>query len=188
MSNFKYKKHNVLDLWSKFKRVEISASIDHYGARAEYIRHGTDWATVEHNLKSIRDLDYIDYQYNVVLSIFNYTTLSDFFDYIMEKDLLRQKDMISIYRALTPSYYSAIALPSHLKQIGTKKLEVLQQKMINEDWYQEMHIKDAMRFANSENTWNDQKKEFIHHTLRRDKIRNENFVDVFPELSELLNG
>ena len=115
MSNLKYKKHNILDLWSRFKRVEISASIDHYGERAEYIRHGTDWGVVESNLKSIRDLDYIDYQYNTVLSVFNYVTLSDFFQYMMDKDLLRKKDMISIYRALTPEYYASTILPTHLK-------------------------------------------------------------------------
>jgi radical SAM protein with 4Fe4S-binding SPASM domain len=188
MSNFKYKKHNILDLWSRFKRVEISASIDHYGERAEYIRHGTDWGIVESNLKSIRDLDYIDYQYNTVLSVFNYATLDTFYQYLINQDLLRHKDMISIYRALTPSYYSATILPDIIKQPATTKLKNFYNFMKDNDWYQAIHINDAITFANSENSWNQQKKDFLHHTHRRDKIRNENFSKVFPELIELING
>jgi MoaA/NifB/PqqE/SkfB family radical SAM enzyme len=188
MSNFKYKKYNILDLWSRFKRVEISASIDHYGERAEYIRHGTDWAVVESNLKSIRDLDYIDYQYNTVLSVFNYTTLAQFYQYLIDKDLLRKKDMISIYRALTPTYYAATVLPKHLKEKGTKPLNELHEFMIVDDWYQAMHLQDAIRFTNQNDDWEKEKTNFIHHTLRRDKIRNETFTKIFPELVEMLNG
>lgn len=187
MSNFKYKKHDILDLWSRFKKVEISASIDHYGARAEYIRHGTDWGVVESNLKSIRDLDYIDYQYNTVLSVFNYATLDNFYQYLIDKDLLRKKDMISIYRALTPSYYTSTILPKHIKYKSTKRLTNLYKFMLNNDWYQAMHINDAINFTNEADHWSDQKQQFIHHTRRRDQIRNENFVKTFPELKELLD-
>jgi uncharacterized Fe-S cluster-containing radical SAM superfamily protein len=188
MSNFKYKKHDILDLWSRFKRVEISASIDHYGERAEYIRHGTDWGIVESNLKSIRDLDYIDYQYNTVLSVFNYATLDQFYNYLIEKDLLRKKDMISIYRALTPSYYAATVIPQSIKKTSTTKLNELHDFMIADDWYQAMHIQDAIRFTNQADEWNKEQANFVHHTLRRDRIRSESFIKVFPELSEMLNG
>ena len=188
MSNFKYKKYNILDLWSKFKRVEISASIDHYGERAEYIRHGTDWGVVETNLKSIRDLDYIDYQYNTVLSVFNYTTLDEFYRYLIDKDLLRKKDMISIYRALTPAYYASTILPKSIKINGTDKLKELYEFMIANDWYQAMHVHDAINFTIQTDEWEKEKSQFIHHTLRRDKIRGESFTKVFPELIEMLNG
>lgn len=187
MSNFKYKKHNILDLWSRFKRVEISASIDHYGDRAEYIRHGTNWAIVESNLKSIRDLDYIDYQYNTVLSVFNYATLDDFFQYLIDKDLLRKKDMISIYRALTPDYYTATILPDNIKNTASNKLKKLYQYMIDNDWYQAVHINDAITFTNSSSEWDTQKQQFRHHILRRDRIRNENFIFTFPELAGMIN-
>lgn len=187
MSNFKYKNYDLLDMWQRFKKVEISASIDHYGDRAEYIRHGTDWATIEENLISIRDLDYIDYQFNCVLSIFNYATMTEFFDYMMSKDLLRHKDMISIYRALTPHYYCSHGLPEHLKTIASTNMKKLHQYMIDNDWYQAMHINDAIKFTNEQHTWEDIKSEFRHHTQRRDQIRNENFINIFPELKELLD-
>lgn len=187
MSGLKYKKYDLLDIWSKFKKVEISASIDHYGEKAEYIRHGTKWGDVEANLKSIRNLDYIDFQFNTVLSVFNYVTFQDFYNYLIDKDLLRPKDMVSIYRAITPSYYSAIALPKSLKEYANNSLNSLSQFMINNDWYQAHHVDDAIKFTNGEDTWEREKEAFRHHTNRRDKIRGEDFIKVFPELRSMLD-
>jgi MoaA/NifB/PqqE/SkfB family radical SAM enzyme len=188
MSNFKYKKYNILDLWSRFKRVEISASIDHYGERAEYIRHGTDWGIVESNLKSIRDLDYINYQYNTVLSVFNYATFDQFYQYLIDKDLLRNKDMVSVYRALTPDYFVSTILPEAIKKVATDKLKKLHKFMIDNDWYQAMHVDDAITFTNSTNNWAEQKSNFQHHILRRDRIRGEDFSKTFPELLGMISG
>lgn len=188
MSNFKYKKYDVLDLWSRFKKVEISASLDHYGKRAEYLRHGTDWGVVEENLKSIRNLDFIDYQFNTVLSVFNYRTLADFFTYLMEKDLFRHKDSISIYRAITPSYFCAHAMPKNLKEIGNSNNQKLYNFMQNDNWWPALHVKDAVSFANEQDTWDEQKEQFQHHIQRRDEIRNEDFCKTFPELAEMMDG
>jgi MoaA/NifB/PqqE/SkfB family radical SAM enzyme len=187
MSNFKYKKYDILDLWSRFHRVEISASLDHYGERAEFLRHGTDWAVVEQNLHSIRNLDYIDYQFNTVLSVFNFVTLDTFFKYMIEKDLLRQKDMISIYRALTPSYYCAKVLPESLKVVGSQKLEKIHDFMIVNEWYQHQHVRDAISFTNESSEWEIHKVGFQQQVKKLDKIRNENFENVFPELKAMLD-
>lgn len=187
MSNFKYKKYDVMNMWSKFKRVEISASLDHYGERAEYLRHGTDWGIVEENLKSIRDVDYINFQFNTVLSAFNYATMDEFLGYMIEKDLLRQKDMISIYRALTPNYYCSKILPRTIKDAGSEKLKKLHHYMLDGDWYQAVHVNDAINFTNEEDQWQAHKTEFQHHVKRRDEIRNEDFATVFPELKEMLD-
>lgn len=187
MSNFKYKKYDVLDMWSNFKAVEVSSSLDHYGAKAEYIRHGTDWKTVESNLRKIRNVDYINYQFNCVLSNLNYVTLADFFEYMIDNDLLRKHDYISIYHLLNPSFYSAQNLPQELKDKGNTRLQNLIDQIKDEYWCVQ-HIENAMQFANSANIWNDHSEEFIHNTVRRDKIRNEDFTAVFPELSSMLNG
>ena len=39
-------------MWSHFtKKIEVYASLDHYGSRAEYMRKGTDWKQIEENFK-----------------------------------------------------------------------------------------------------------------------------------------
>ena len=187
MSNFKYKKYDILNMWSNFKRVEVSASLDHYGARAEYLRNGTDWNIIKENLKKIRDIDFIDYQFNCVLSNLNYVTLANFFKYMIENDLLRKHDYISIYHLLNPSFYNAQALPQDLKDKGTYNLERLITQIKDEYWCVQ-HLENAVKFTNSVDLWKQQKREFIHNTVRRDKIRKEDFATVFPELASMLNG
>lgn len=185
-SNFKYKNHDVLELWKNFKKVEIAASIDHYGDRAEYIRNGTDWGEVENNLKLIKDLDYVEYQMNTVLSLFNYVTLAEFFQYMIDKDLLYKEQHISIYRALSPPYYTATILPKELKDIGTNKLKGLKSYLIDNHWWQHSQIQDSIDFVYTTHDWDLNKQEFRNHTAKRDRIRNENFVKTFPELESLM--
>lgn len=187
MSNFKYKKYDILDMWSNFKNVEVSASIDHFGEKAEYIRSGTRWHSVENNLREIRDVDFINYQFNCVLSNLNYVTLGDFFTYMIDQDLLRKHDYISIYHLLNPSFYSAQNLPELHKEKGTLGLLKLLTQIRDEFWCAQ-HVENAVKFATSANTWNEHGKEFIHNTVRRDKIRNESFTETFPELADLIDG
>ena len=187
MSNFKYKKFDIIDMWSNFKRVEVSSSLDHCGTRAEYIRHGTDWNTVHNNLKKIRNIDFIDYQFNCVLSNLNYVTLADFFRYMIDNDLLRKHDHISIYHLLNPGFFSAQSLPQDLKEVGTKKLRQLVEEIKDEFWCTQ-HIENAIHFTNQHHTWQDNKQEFIHNIKRRDKFRNEMFSKSLPELEVMLHG
>jgi hypothetical protein len=89
---------------------------------------------------------------------------------------------------LTPEYYASTILPTHLKITGTEKLIDLHRYMITNDWYQAMHVRDAINFTTQQDQWHEQKEQFLHHTHRRDKIRNEDFVKVFPELAGMING
>jgi hypothetical protein len=185
-SNIKYKKHDVLQLWKHFKRVELSCSVDHYGERAEWIRHGTNWGTVESNLITFRDLDYVDFQINTVFSIFNYPTLGEFYNYLKSKDLLRTNDWYhSLYLAVHPSYYSAKSLPKSIKDQA--KLDAEKFIATNGDGFQgnTRLVTDAINFANNDNTWKENKEQFFKHTLYHDKIRGEDFKKTFPELANL---
>lgn len=49
-----YRGRSVLDLWKQFSNITIGASLDAEGAVAEYVRHGTDWSTIESNLKLVK--------------------------------------------------------------------------------------------------------------------------------------
>ena len=79
-STISYKQYDIFDLWKHFDRIELSCSIDHYGERAELMRHGTDWGRVENNLKRFRALDYVEFQMNKVFSIMNYSTIVEFYE------------------------------------------------------------------------------------------------------------
>ena len=87
-STISYKQYDIFDLWKHFDRIELSCSIDHYGERAEVMRHGTDWARVEENLTKFRSLDYVVFQLNTVFSIMNYMTITEFYEYMHSKVLV----------------------------------------------------------------------------------------------------
>jgi molybdenum cofactor biosynthesis enzyme MoaA len=185
-SNIKYKDYDLLDLWKHFKKVELSCSLDHYGARAEWLRHGTDWEKVENNLQEFRKLDYVHFQINTVFSIFNYMTISEFFDYLISKNLVRENDWYnSLYLAVHPSYYSAKSLPAEYK----KEAEARANEFISrrQEKYPTVArlVRDAVNFANESNTWQENKDTFFKHTLSIDRIRQESFYQTFPELNKL---
>jgi radical SAM protein with 4Fe4S-binding SPASM domain len=183
-SSIKYKNHDILDLWKHFNKVELSCSIDHYGERAEYIRHGTDWGKVESNLLIFRDLSSVDFQINTVFSIFNYLTLDKFYSYLQEKNIIRSYDWYhSLYLAVHPSYYSAKSLPTKLKEIGKKK--ALKFAKRNTGTIIERFMNDAVNFAEESDTWEQNKDTFFMHTNSIDKIRGESFIKTFPELNKL---
>jgi hypothetical protein len=45
---------------------------------------------------------------------------------------------------------------------------------------------DAKKWVLSDHTWEKYRTEFQEETNRLDKIREEKFIDVFPELAELM--
>lgn len=185
-SNIKYKKHDVLDLWKHFKKIELSCSIDHYGERAEWLRKGTDWGKVEENLLTFRELDYVSFQMNTVFSIFNYPTIGEFYEYLRKKNIVRRNDWYhSLYLAVHPSYYCAKSLPKELKAIAKQK--ALAWAKYNEEDGTSLSrlVVDAVNFAGDKDQWQDTRKEFLQHTASIDRIRDENFWKVFPELNKL---
>jgi radical SAM protein with 4Fe4S-binding SPASM domain len=188
VSSFKFKDKDIVSLWKQFKTVVVSASIDHYGDKAEYIRHGTKWEEVEDNLRIIQSLSHVQYAMNSVLSIFNYLTLKEFYTYLIDKQLLTPKESgWSIYKAQTPSYYCATSLPKELKIEAKRKTEELLVYMRqNNITHQQDEVARCIAFAEAEDTWEANKEQFRHLTLQRDKLRNENFTTTFPELASLL--
>jgi len=185
-SAIKYKNHNILDLWKNFKRIELSCSIDHYGERAEWIRHGTDWGKVESNLLTFRNLDYVVFQINTVFSLFNYPTLKEFYGYLKDKNIVRSNDWHnSLYLAVHPSYYSAKSLPKELKQLAKLSAQELVSSNGHEFQGLTRLVNDAVNFADHDDTWKDNKHTFFKHTRSQDKLRNEDFFKTFPELKKL---
>lgn len=185
-SNIKYKKHDILDLWKHFKRVELSCSVDHYGARAEWLRKGTDWSKVESNLLTFRDLDYVSFQMNTVFSIFNYSTIGEFYQYLKDKNIIKREDWYhSLYLAVHPSYYCAKSLPKELKIPAAEKALKWADNNENDGTSLSKLVRDAVTFANESDQWSRVKQHFLQHTGSIDRIRGENFWQVFPELNKL---
>ena len=187
-SNLKYKNHDILDLWKRFKKIELSCSIDHYGERAEWLRHGTDWAKIEGNLLMFRSLDYISFQINTVFSIFNILTLPQLYQYLIDKNIVCKDDWHhSLYLAVHPSYYSAKSLPKKLKLSAISNLRTFADGCRNQHISISKLVESGINFSQEDDTWKANRSIFLQHTNSIDKLRSEDFFATFPELVDLPN-
>lgn len=190
LSNLKFKDKDLLGMWKYFKNgVDVSASIDHYGERAEYIRHGTDWAAVETNLKLCKSLGYIHTSINTVVSAFNFVTINEFYQYLIDKRLYSKKDLTySLYNMHGPVSMTSQVLPEFLKQQGIKKnadmVTIMQKRGFREE--QIKQIINANIWAQSKSTYDIYKDQLKNFIIENDKIRGTDFLKTFPELSELI--
>ena len=190
LSNLKFKDKDLISLWKHFTNgVNVYASIDHYGERAEYIRHGTDWGVVETNFKLVKKTPFIKLHVNTVLSVFNVLTINDFYQYLYDNNMYSVSDSIyTLYNMSTPEYLACHILPLDMKQKAKDSLEktvnFLKSKKFKVQQVQQ--ISDAIPWAMSKDSWDQHKMQFRNEIKRLDKIRDENFKQTFPELAILL--
>jgi radical SAM protein with 4Fe4S-binding SPASM domain len=188
-------KHNVIDYWNKFTKVIVNASLDGSHARGEYWRKGTNWSTIVENRKAlIKNCPRVMFNIGFTLSWVNAFNLLDF-----HKEWVNLKyinvDSINVNMLDMPAMYSLKNIPSWKK----KKIELAFLKHI--EWLTEKKARDqtknqfvnAINFMNGVDTGNNfiDLIKFLDTTEQLDKLRNENFWDVFPEhtdMKELIYG
>jgi MoaA/NifB/PqqE/SkfB family radical SAM enzyme len=190
LSNLKFKDKDLLSLWKHFQhRIQVSASIDHYGERAEYIRHGTNWSTVEENFAAVKKTPYVNLTMNTVLSVFNLLTIHEFYQYLIDKHLYIPTDHVySMYNMSDPVHLSGHILPDEYKLKGKESLEKYI-KILNDNKFKDKHLtqpEQSLNWLFSKNTWEEQKDKFRSEIKRLDNLRGEDFSKTFPELAGLL--
>ena len=187
-----YKKHNLIDLWSKFDKVDVAASIDAIGPRAEYLRHGTNWKKINGNLKTMLANKHIGFRVTPVISLFNALHMPDYIDHMM--DLGFASWQISMGNVLiNPESYALAMLPDHLKdQVRKTYDKFLEDK---KGVYGERTLSDFRHKFESiinyldaslghQGTHEEMARRFIYMTRVLDRVRNENFVETYPELKD----
>ena len=115
LTELKFKKESVLDLWKHFPTVCVAASLDDMGDRASIIRSGTDWTRVEQNISDLkRECPHIDFMISPTLSIMNIWNFVPFHRYMVESGFIRAQDFnLNILQG--PDYYRIDMLPMPIK-------------------------------------------------------------------------
>lgn len=193
VSNLKFKDKDILDLWSRFKNpIDMSASVDHYGKRAEYIRHGTNWEVVEKNLQRLSTVPNIKLHINSVVSIFNYASFGEFISYLYKLGLMAEDkgDVLHTYNMVSPEHITAQALPLSVKTTAKQMILSELEKLTLPSWQMNQltrMLNQSIEWVESVNSWDRHKDEFRKEVLELDSIRNEKFTETFPELESLLH-
>jgi hypothetical protein len=188
VSKLSLENEKILDLWAKFdNEVHVGASIDAVGTRAEYIRHGTHWPTIHDNLIMLRKHPKVVLSLSVVVSVYNYLYLDELLEYVTEYKLIdAESGFQNLIRCTLPNWLDPRTLPADIKQQAERKLNSTINNL-------EMHgyniqpIRELIQWVNSEDLSSDERsQEFLEHTAYLDYIRQEDFVDTFPELQGLV--
>lgn len=182
-----FRDKNVLDYWSKFKNLRLGLSIDAGWEQLYYIRHGAQWDTVVDNIKQIvTACPHAFVQLSPTIGILNAFHIERMHFYLVEQGLIQLNNVF--FNILThPTYYSMSALPRDLKDQARIYWESYKQRAIamgaNDFLIEE--ISKVIRYMDIGDLSN-YLDDFKIETQNKDKIRRENFVEVFPELKSLL--
>ena len=180
-----YKKYDILDLWKNFDNISVGASLDAEGIRGEYQRKGTIWTDIENNIQRLRKQSpEVDFYVSATVSAYNAWHLPDFHRSWVSKGYIRPGDWY-INVLLNNERFRMSVLPESFKaEIKAKWKKHLK-------WLEPQdHIgrategyKSGIKFLDDDHTH--LLNEFKEFNIEFDKLRNENFDDVYPELANL---
>jgi radical SAM protein with 4Fe4S-binding SPASM domain len=205
-STMAYKKTNVLDLWPKFKHVEVGASLDGYGARGEFVRSGTIWDDIVKNRREMqKKCPEAIFYVSATTGITNAFHIVDFHKHLIHEEIINNIYDFRINVVHRPDWLSIKNLPrpmkdeltqdwnNHITWLKDKYGVHLAQTPISE-------FQGAINFLNSEapnlqrlTDMSESAREhgsFIYKMEQMDKLRGEDWRQSCPEIHKgfLENG
>jgi len=187
LTELKFKRESVLDLWKHFPNICVAASLDDMGDRAAIIRSGTVWEDVEQNIRDLkRECPHIDFMISPTLSIMNIWNFTRFHRYMVDQGFIEVKDFnLNILQG--PRGYRIDILPPAIKQRFQQEFEE------HIEWMRPLDpieravggFQGAIQFMMATDN-----SEFLPEFWRTvndlDWSRNESLLSVVPELAEII--
>ena len=91
-SKLTLKRWDIINLWRKFERIEIMASVDDHGTNGENIRRGFDWDLFVENRAELDELANIQFKVSPTISVYNVRELPDFYLKLVDENLIDPED------------------------------------------------------------------------------------------------
>ena len=190
LSTLKYKQIDLFDIWKKFNKVQIYASLDASGERAEYLRKGTVWKNIVENRKKIATLPGVQFYITPTISLFNVWHFPDFYKEWVGQGLLDPSNIRLNILTHPPRQQANVLKNKH--RIIDKWNELIQwlNLIIEDDNTKNNVAQQFYSVINFLNTEPDTKFKlsdrfnFVNGTV--DNLRNESLFNTFPELTHHL--
>jgi MoaA/NifB/PqqE/SkfB family radical SAM enzyme len=186
-SELAFKDKHVFEYWKHFKHISVGASLDGMGPQGELIRKGQDWKqTVENRERMMKEVPHVDFYVSSTVSSMNVLHVLDFHKEWTRLGLIRAKDW-NINICQGPEWYRIDIFPEEFKQniiypAYEKHLEWLEpQDDLKRATSGFKSLLNMMRSTNNEKEWN----KFKVEVYKLDKLRNENFWELFPEFKDI---
>ena len=198
----------IIDLWSKFKKVKVGFSVDAVGDRNWYIRYPSEWSTIEKNLHRLDNTpDNIHVSIATAIQILNIKHLADFARWKVTQNFKKINfgnvtggiqaggGIFNMHLLYIPTFLSIRCLPE------SDKAEVRRSFAELANWLHENYRQDedfwkhnpygwrrwqaVLDFMDAEDHTN-LLPAFKEYISIMDSQRTLNFKEIFPELTHLL--
>lgn len=198
----------IIDLWSKFKKVKVGFSVDAVGDRNWYIRYPSEWSTIEKNLHRLDNTpDNIHVSIATAIQILNIKHLADFARWKVTQNFKKINfgnvtggiqaggGIFNMHLLYIPTFLSIRCLPE------SDKAEVRRSFAELANWLHENYRQDEDFWKHNPYGWRrwqavldfmdaedhtDLLPAFKEYISIMDSQRTLNFKEIFPELTHLL--
>ena len=174
-----------MNILKNFKTVRLACSIDGYGKIDEYIRSPSKWETIVNNFTTyITEVPHVTLSVASALQALNVLYYRELYEWLYDINKQYNRDIaINVGMVNKPPHLSVDILTPELKQEALRRLEGMDTSYIFRVDRLEA-LKNKLREPEPSDiiTLRDKFKTF---TRTLDSIRNENLLDVAPELSVL---
>jgi sulfatase maturation enzyme AslB (radical SAM superfamily) len=183
-----HKSARILDYWKRFPKVSVSASLDDSGRRAEYLRKGTVWETVEKNREfMLRECPHIHFEITPTISAYNVFHFPKFHLDWVERGLLGPNNL-------------RLNILTHQEFMSVRILPLALKQQVKQSWLSHLERLVKIARAQGEMTFNLEEgyhslinfmmekddSHLLHQFFQRihevDRHRGERVFDVYPEL------
>ena len=176
----------LIQLWKKFKSVEIALSLDGTSSIIEYIRFPTKWKQIQTNIKEIFNLStdlnniiYVTRPTVMIYNILNIPKTGKWVESMMNNYSKKANYIFEPTHLEFPKELSVTVFPKKIKQI-------IQEKLIR--YSSSKNIKQVKYICNHMNRYDNSYlfPNFLKYTKKLDRIRKESFKKSCPELFNIL--
>ena len=185
MSKLEHNGKNALDYWRHWshKDLVIEGSIDETGARAEWIRYGTDWKTTQSNIQTLVK-ENIKTQPIISVGCYNVLRLPELMKELYD---LYYNPKVRVNMALNPvlnNEWRINVLSDKVKKRAKKQLRALEQSILDApvSWHSQFKkIYNELDKPHSEKN----ARSFLRYSAIIDLNRGTNVFDAIPEMEQV---
>ena len=187
-----YKSYNIIEMWKQFKSVEITASIDGFEERGEYLRKGSKWEQIVENRKTLlKEMPNIFFAIVPTINLMNSYTIIDLYKNWIESEYIRPGKM-HVNLLTHPEHMQIRNLPENHKEILRIKYGEIIQWIKSKSFKNNEGQKDIEQFEFVLGLLNQERSEeefqkFIELTYKVDNYRGDDFFNIFTEFKDFIN-
>ena len=176
LTTLEYKGKSILDLWKKFKKVEVRVSIDGDPSCYSYVRTNNNLNVIEQNLFKVSYLKNVILSATCTTSMLNITRFADIVRYFNSLNVRFHASIVQYPECLNPK-----GLPDDLKDKVTFEFAQVLMELKDSKYYDriKVHGQKVINYMNSDTI--DIFDEFLDYTKTLDKHHNTDLLTVYPE-------